>query len=68
MKLLTIWTLPACSLREKLYRTSDWAWATAAHHLPRRLAYWSFIDSGARLIHSNEIVPEVHYTDLLARF
>ena len=68
MRFWTIWTLPVASLREKISRTQEWVWRIAAHRLPRRLAYWSFIDSGVRLMHSNEVVPEVRYTELLARF
>lgn len=68
MKFWTIWTLPSLSLRERINRTVEWGWRTAAHHLPRPLAYWSFIDSGARLIGPGEVVPEARYTELLARF
>lgn len=68
MRLVTIWTLPAATLREKLSRTREWAWRSAAHRLPRRLAYWSFIDSGVRLIRPDELVPEARYTELLERF
>jgi hypothetical protein len=68
MKFWTIWTFPSLPLRERLSRTGEWAWRIAAHRLPRRLAYWSFIDSGVRLMRSDEVVPEVRYTELLARF
>lgn len=56
------------SLRERCHRTVELAWLKLAHRLPRRLAYWSFIDSGVRLMRSDEVVPEVRYTELLARF
>jgi hypothetical protein len=68
MKLSTIWTLRAMSLRERFRRTGEWALMSLAHRLPRRLAYWSFIDSGVRYMGSDEVVPEVRYTDLLQRF
>lgn len=53
--------------RERLRRTEECFWRSLAHRLPRRLAYWSFIDSGVRTIRSNEIVPEARFTDLLQR-
>ena len=68
MKFTTIWTLRGMSLRERLNRTAEWGWSTAAHHLPRKLAYWSFIDSGARLMRDDEVVPDARYMDLLERF
>jgi len=67
MRLWTIWTMPAMSLRERLNRTGEWAVIKIAHRLPRRLAYWSFIDTGVRYMKHDEIVPEVTYTDLLQR-
>lgn len=67
MHLTTIWTIPAMSFRERLNRTSEVFIRSVAHRLPRRLAYWSFIDTGVRLIRSDEIVPEVRYTELLQR-
>lgn len=67
MKLSTIWTLRGMSLRERLNRTGEWTIQAAAHRLPRRLAYWSFIDTGVRHMRSDEVVPEVRYTDLLQR-
>jgi hypothetical protein len=67
MRLVTIWTIGAMSFRERLNRTGELAMRTLAHRLPRKLAYWSFIDTGVRYIQPDEIVPEVHYTDLLQR-
>lgn len=67
MRLKTIWTIPAMATAERLRRTRDLALQEVAHRMPRRLAYWSFIDSGARLIGPNEVVPEARYTDLLKR-
>lgn len=66
MRLITVWTMPGMLLRERLSRTAEWFWRSAAHHLPRRLAYWSFIDTGVRTI-GNDVVPDVRYMDLLAR-
>lgn len=67
MKLTTIWTTPSMSMRERLTRTGEAAWRTAAHRLPRRLAYWSLVDSGVRHMHSNEVIPEVPFTVVLER-
>lgn len=43
MKFWTIWTLPACTLSERLRRTRDWAAQKVAEALPRRVRYWSTI-------------------------
>jgi hypothetical protein len=67
VKFWTIWTMRAMSLRERLNRTGEWVLRGVAHRLPRRLAYWSFIDTGVRYMHGDEVVPEVTYTDLLQR-
>ena len=67
MKLTTIWTLPGLPLRERISRTQEWGWRTTAHHLPRRLAYWSFIDTGVRTMKPDEEVPAVTFMDLLSR-
>lgn len=67
MKFSTIWTLRGMALRERLNRTVEAFWMSLAHRLPRPLAYWSFIDSGVRYMRDDEIVPEVHYAELLQR-
>ncbi|MGH3499830.1 MAG: hypothetical protein ACRDQA_02835 [Nocardioidaceae bacterium] len=68
MRLTTIWTIGGMTLRERLRRTYDeWLLPGLAHRLPRRLAYWSYIDTGVRHIGSSEIVPDVRYADLLDR-
>lgn len=69
MKLTTIWTIPAMALTERLHRTWDeWFLPAVAHRLPRRLAYWSLVDSGVRYMDPEAIVPEVAFTDILQRF
>jgi hypothetical protein len=67
MRLTTIWTIPAMSLGERFRRTGEAALIAIAHRLPRALAYRSFIDTGARHIHSDEIVTDVSYLDVLRR-
>lgn len=67
MRLKTIWSLPGMALRERLSRTGEVLWRGLAHRLPRRLAYWSFIDTGVRHVRPSEVVPEVPYMDLLER-
>lgn len=67
MRITTIWTIPGMSLRARLHETREAFWRWLAHRLPRRLAYWSFIDSGVRRIRSDEVVPDVRYTDLIGR-
>lgn len=67
MKFSMIWSLSGLSLRERINRTKELWWRKAAHRLPRRLAYWSFIDTGARTIGDFEIVPEVTFVSILSR-
>lgn len=68
MKFWTIWTLPAMTLRERLWRTWDeWFLIGLARRLPARLAYRSFIDSTVRSIGPNDIVPDVTMVDVLKR-
>lgn len=43
MKLTTIWTMRAMSLRERLARTKEWAAMTVAAHLPSQVRYWVVI-------------------------
>lgn len=67
MKLKTIWTISDMRLRERLSRTGEWALRELAHLMPRRLAYWSFIDTGARYT-QKDIVPDVTFMTILERF
>ena len=67
MRLSTIWTLRGMALHERLNRTNEWVLLGIAHRLPRRLAYWSFIDSGVRAMEDTDVVPDVRYMDLLQR-
>jgi len=74
MRLHTIWTLRDTSLRtrldltrERVADTDDWFWRPLARHVPDRLRYWVFIDVGARAILSDEVVPDVRFTEVLNR-
>lgn len=67
MRLRTIWTLRGMPLRERLNRTGEATVRGLAHRLPRRLAYWSFIDTGVRHMKPDEVVPEVPFMALLER-
>lgn len=40
MKLATIWSLPAMTLKERMRRSIDWAALSAASRLPQRIQYW----------------------------
>jgi hypothetical protein len=67
MKLSTIWTLRGLPIRERFARTSEAVVRWVAHRLPRRLAYWSLIDSGVRHMEPSEVVPEVTFMTVLER-
>jgi hypothetical protein len=43
MRLRTIWTLPAMTLRERLRRTRDWAAMEVAWKLPKPVLYWAAV-------------------------
>ncbi len=43
MRLKTIWTMPAMTLRERGRRTADWADLAIAARLPKRVRYWAFV-------------------------
>lgn len=66
MKLTTIWTLRGMPFRERLNRTGEAFMRGLAHRLPRKLAYWSFVDTGVRHM-GNDVVPEVTYCEILKR-
>lgn len=55
------------TLRERFRRTGEAALIAIAHRLPRALAYRSFIDTGTRYMRSDEVVPDVRYTEILQR-
>lgn len=68
MRLRTIWTIPAMTLRERLRRTADWADMTIAYHLPKRVKYWAVIHVGAHVttqVNPNLIVPDVRFMEVL---
>lgn len=68
MKLSTIWTMPAMSLKERFRRTADWVDFTIAAHLPKRIQYWTVIHVGAKATTgplAESVVPEVLFMDVL---
>ena len=65
MRLSTIWTIPAMSIRDRIDRTLDWSAMRIAARLPKRIKYWTFILTGAKAIPNDAIVPEVLFCDLL---
>lgn len=53
--------------RYQLDKFEERIWLWIARRLPKRLAYWSFINSGVSVIKDNEVVPEVEYVTVLQR-
>jgi hypothetical protein len=43
VRLTTIWTMPAMSLRERLRRSADAIDMAIAWRLPKRVRYWAFV-------------------------
>ena len=66
-ELHTIWTLPASDTTERLRRTRDALAREVAHRLPRRLAYWSLVDTIVRHTGATEAPHEVGAVALLDR-
>ncbi len=67
MKLSTIWTTPAMSIRERIRRTIDWAALTIATRMPKRIRYWAFIVAGNQAMPEDAVIPEARFMDLLGR-
>jgi len=42
-------------------------WGLLVKIMPRRLKYWVLIDQGVKFIHTNEVVPDVPFTQVLQR-
>jgi hypothetical protein len=64
VKLTTIWTMPAMSLRERMRRSADWADLTIAARLPKRVRYWAFVlaalDAAKPEMPSGMLFDDVH--------
>ena len=66
MKLLTIWTLPACSLVEKLRRTRDWAAQKVARALPLRIRYLVTMQMISKAVSgSQDVIPGIPLSTIL---
>jgi hypothetical protein len=65
--LRSVWTNPTLERRERLERTRELGWVFVASHLPKKLAYWSYMNMGVQHIHGGEIVPDVSYVTVLQR-
>lgn len=68
MKLSTIWTIPAMTLRERFARTADWADMAIAARLPKRVKYWAVVLAGAKATTgplATTPVPDVLFMDVL---
>lgn len=68
MRLRSIWTIPAMTLRERLRRTADWCDSTIAYHLPKRVKYWAVVHVGSHVttqVDPNLIVPDVRLMEVL---
>lgn len=72
MRLTSIWLMPprAMTLRERLHRTGEWALIQTAHHMPRELAFRTFIAVVARYSweHPQAVVPDISVDDVLKAY
>lgn len=67
MKFRTIWTMQGMLLGECFRRTGELITMSLAARLPKRIAYWSFIQQGGKYIKSDEVVPDVKFLELVSR-
>lgn len=65
MRFLTIWTIPACSLLERLRRTRDWAAMTIGARLPVRIRYWVTVLEIGKATMKSPNVPATPLSDIL---
>lgn len=65
MRFMTIWTLPAASLKEKLSRTRDWVALKIANHLPVRIRYWVTISEIGHASANSANVPATPLDEIL---
>jgi hypothetical protein len=68
VKLTTIWTMPAMTLRERLRRTADAADIAIAARLPKRVRYWAVVLVGAKVTTTtlrDREVPGVLFMEIL---
>lgn len=65
MKFMTIWTMPAMALTERLRRTRDWASREFAARLPRRVRYWVFMLEAGRATRNSPNIPATTLDELL---
>lgn len=71
IKLRRLWHRVApVELQMWAHRKADYDWRPSklvADRLPWSIVYWTYLRVGAKLIQSNETVPEVPYTTILQR-
>jgi hypothetical protein len=64
VKLRTIWTMPAMTLRERLRRSADAVDMAIAWRLPKRVRYWAFVytalDAAKPEMPSGMLFDDVH--------
>lgn len=65
MRLKTIWTIPAMTLRERIRRTSDLLNMKIAGRLPKRVKYWAYIQAGSSAMSSDAVVTDQNFMELL---
>lgn len=65
MRFWTIWTLPACTIREKLRRTRDWAAQRVGSFLPQRVRYFVTLREIARATRESKNIPATPLEDVL---
>lgn len=65
MRLRTIWTLPACTLTERLRRTRDWAAQEFGARLPVRVRYWVAMQAIGKATMTSPDVPATPLQDII---
>lgn len=65
MRFWSIWSMPSYPLRERLYRTRDWAALTATHFVPLRLRFWIVMRELGKATATSANVPATPLDEIL---
>lgn len=65
MRFLTIWSIPAMTLAERLRRTRDWAAIVIGRALPLRVRYWVAMIAIGQASATSPDVPATTLADII---
>lgn len=65
MRFLTIWSIPAMALSERLRRTRDWAAIKIGRALPLRVRYWVTVIAIGQASAASPDIPTMTFGEIL---